>query len=381
MKVTKLDYNDKIKEKREEVYQLYQECFHDTKEYMDYYFSEKTKDNEIVTLELDQEIRSMIHLNPYYVQFNHMREWLYYIVAVGTKEEYRKRGYMRTLLEQSLLDMYENEKPFTYLMPAAYEIYAPYDFRTIYVQSRYKFRPMNPNNSLQVKPFVELLNEQQQNVVDYVNQQLMAQFQVYTIRDLNYYRRLAKEMAAAEGDLICFYDKDSVVAVISYMQEEDTVQVVESILDMKNTTRVMKQLECFVQQKNANSSIELLESHYYDPMYFRERCISQIEQPIMMGRIVHMEAFLSELRSNEPCVIIIGVKDDIIKNNEGNYELIIDETSIRINRTNQEPLICKTIGEWSNYFFGSKDKRESMIDNKELQNLKVFSSVYLNEIV
>ena len=55
---------------------------------------------------------------------------------VATRESCRKRGYMRELLVRTMEEMYRKKEPFTFLMPAAKEIYLPYDFRFIYEQDQ-----------------------------------------------------------------------------------------------------------------------------------------------------------------------------------------------------------------------------------------------------
>ena len=105
---------------------LYEEVFsEDSESFVNYYYTEKTKDNIIYAVTEDGEIRSMIHLNPYDVMVNKKEEKLHYIVAVATQEPYRKRGYMAALLKESLQAMYRQGEPFTYLMPASEKIYYP----------------------------------------------------------------------------------------------------------------------------------------------------------------------------------------------------------------------------------------------------------------
>ena len=45
---------------------LYEEVFsEDSASFVDYYYSEKTKDNQVYAVEEDDGIRAMLHLNPY----------------------------------------------------------------------------------------------------------------------------------------------------------------------------------------------------------------------------------------------------------------------------------------------------------------------------
>ena len=48
---------------------LWEQVFtEDTKEFLDYYYTEKTKNNEIYVIETDHDIRAMMRLNPYVIQ-------------------------------------------------------------------------------------------------------------------------------------------------------------------------------------------------------------------------------------------------------------------------------------------------------------------------
>ena len=47
------------------LYKLWKECFHDTDAFMAYYFDYYLRDNRILILEQKNQLKSMIHLNPY----------------------------------------------------------------------------------------------------------------------------------------------------------------------------------------------------------------------------------------------------------------------------------------------------------------------------
>ena len=114
---------------------LYEEVFsEDSKRFIDYYYTEKTKDNQIYVAEEDGGIQAMLHLNPYELNVNGTKKKANYIVAVATRESYRGRGFMKALLETALKDMYREGESFTYLMPVAEAIYTPHGFRTLYTQ-------------------------------------------------------------------------------------------------------------------------------------------------------------------------------------------------------------------------------------------------------
>ena len=47
------------------LYKLWKESFHDTDAFMAYYFDYYLRDNRILILEQKNQLKSMIHLNPY----------------------------------------------------------------------------------------------------------------------------------------------------------------------------------------------------------------------------------------------------------------------------------------------------------------------------
>lgn len=178
---------------------LYEEVFsEDSKGFVDYYYTEKIRDNTIYTVEEQEGIRSMLHLNPYEVMVNGREERLHYIVAVATQKEYRKRGYMGSLLKQSLRDMYRRGEPFTYLMPAAEAIYYPYDFRTVCRQTTEYWEGICDGEERCRKA----VPQDAVFLARMVQDGLKDQFDVYTKRDAAYYIRLMKEYESDGGCLM-----------------------------------------------------------------------------------------------------------------------------------------------------------------------------------
>ena len=80
---------------------LYEKAFpEDSRRFVDFYYEYKTRDNEILVLEKEGQIVSMLHLNPYRMIVNGYETAGCYIVAVATREDCRHRGHLRTLLER-----------------------------------------------------------------------------------------------------------------------------------------------------------------------------------------------------------------------------------------------------------------------------------------
>ena len=119
------------REEHERSRALYEEVFvEDEEAFVDAYYRIKAADNEILVAEDEGQIISMLHRNPYTFCFRGESVPADdYLVAVATKVTFRHRGLMRALLTKALRDMEEQERPFTFLMPADEAIYTPFDFR------------------------------------------------------------------------------------------------------------------------------------------------------------------------------------------------------------------------------------------------------------
>lgn len=193
MEIHKLSRDEKPGTRR-----LYEEVFsEDSSAFVDYYYTEKTKDNVIYGATEDQELQAMLHLNPYMLSVNGSERRVHYIVAVATRKEYRGRGYMAALLRHALRDMYEAGETFTFLMPAAEQIYLPHDFRTVYEQERRYYGQEHTEEG-----YEPLTEADCRELACAANKYLSADYQVFAIRDAAYYERLIKEYGSDGGRLM-----------------------------------------------------------------------------------------------------------------------------------------------------------------------------------
>lgn len=99
MKIKKLAVEEKGRTRA-----LWEEVFsEDTREFLDYYYFIKTRDNDIYVIEDEEnvpekengdeaEIVSMIQLNPYPLQIADRQEMTHYIIGVATRESCPETG-------------------------------------------------------------------------------------------------------------------------------------------------------------------------------------------------------------------------------------------------------------------------------------------------
>ena len=230
MLIRKLDKHEHGKTRK-----LYETVFfEDTKEFVDYYYTWKTKDNTIYVAEDEDGIHAMIHLNPFDVWVSGQVQKLHYIVAVATEEIYRHQGLMSRLLEAVEKEMADRGEAFTFLMPASEKIYAPFGYRYFAGQrsgilgssvigvdsflgpgqdSDKKESGQKKRQDINEIVAAEILIPEQyicrpvekgeyQKLADFVNCVLQQQYDVFVWRDAAYYERLCAEQRCQNGDVM-----------------------------------------------------------------------------------------------------------------------------------------------------------------------------------
>lgn len=214
MEIRKLRQEEHIRTR-----QLWEKIFtEDTPEFLDYYYSVKTSDNEIYAIEDSGEIVSMIHLNPYQMRVKDKVYQTHYIVAVATDERYRHQGLMRQLLNHTLQIMADRGEPFTFLMPANEAIYKPFGFEFIYEQKREKLSGKKcEDNTLEI---VEASSEHCQAIADFANETL-CEYDVVTWRDADYYKMILAEQVSENGGILVAKRDGKTQGVFCYAKEAD----------------------------------------------------------------------------------------------------------------------------------------------------------------
>lgn len=321
---------------------LYELCFpEDTKKFTDYYYKEKCRDNRIAALYSGGQMATMVHANPFMVSMCGKRAQVSYIVAVATHPDYRRRGLMRKLLGQVLNDCYKNGEPFSFLMPADAAYYESIGYRFWNSQIEWKLPEseekrlterlagaapkgrqitdmpsepelkaadisyMFPGSELKASDIssepkmraVRTLNDEEENVqlADFANRILDYNFDLYIKRDAAYYERLKKEQRSEDGDVVVLRNESGELAGSFCYSAEDDIEIREPV--------------------------------------FTES-MQEINHPVMMGRIVHLQNFVKDLRFPVPFYETISLRDDMIPENNGVFRIYIDAAGGKAERVN-----------------------------------------------
>lgn len=326
---------------------LWEEAFpEDSRQFGDYYFSEKIKDNRVLVLEENGRIDAMIQLNPYELQVKDQRWKIDYLVGVATRKDRRHRGYMRRLLAKMMADMRAEQMPFCFLMPADEAIYRPFGFTFIYDQPWFGWK----GEMAYERKRVSLESEDSlAQASDWMNRWLKERYQVYAIRDRAYVGRLVKEIASEQGTLELVFDGNHIIGAESFWGIEKKVQ-------------------------------RLL---YAEASYIKE---VKNPKPAIMARIIDMEHFmqvicLKQTVEKETETIILQMEDPLVPENQGTWRWTLNHETSWLEKLETSviaPDLTLTITELTAWLFGYDTPEAAAAFSDVIQQLQ---GVFLDEVV
>ena len=351
--------------------EMWSEIFYeDPEKFTEYYFREKMPDNTGYGLKEEGRLRAMLFLTPYMArilspdrQGNLFRDVpLCYIVGVGTKKEYRHRGYMDRLLRAALADLYEAEQPFTFLMPADPAIYTPYQFRYIYERPEFSVQKWG---RVQAEPMPE---GGEAVLAAFAERELEGRYQLFLKRDPSYYKRQKRESLAQNGDIYLWQENGELAGFYLYAEENGKAEIQEALV-----------AEHFAGKKALD--------------------ISDETKPVIMARITNVSAMLSLMRlagqeKEETVSLILRVADPLLPGNNGTFLWTVGkkESTIALLDEADEVDACVGIEGLAQFLFGKKDARDVMCGGRKgkpledavsvkLSCIEPLSRVCINEIV
>lgn len=335
--------------------ELWEEVFcEDTELFTDYYFGVKAPENEGFVLKGEEGLRAMLFLTPEKVQVFEEKVSSAYIVGVATRKEWRHRGYMAQLLQQSFQLMYEREVPFVFLMPVSAAIYEPFAFRYIYD------RPIWEAESLQ-RDKLEILDAAYEGQIAAFSEKVLQKTApVHICRDAAYDRVLFKEIEAQNGQVLGYFENGGLEGICLYTCEEGEADIQE-VLAMPHSE------EKFVTR-------------------------SKEKKPCIMARIVHLPAFLGLLRTKnaeEGFSFVLQVEDDRIEKNCGSFFCCVSDRGCVVSDFDGQNDDVSyfwngTVAELTERVFGYK-RAQAVGNNRQQEKLwerlRLLNPVRINEIV
>ena len=295
MKLRKLEKEEHGKTRR-----LYEEVFpEDTKEFLNYYYSVKTENNEMYVIEDGEKLVSMIHLNPYQLCIGETIHSANYIVAVATDVNYRQRGLMGQLLKHSMRVMYDRKEPFTFLMPAAEAIYYPYDFRFVYTRKQGEMCGENNESTVEIR----VATVSDCGKLATFSNDFLKGYQVTAHRDEAYFEMFLREQESQDGGIIVMEKQGEMVGMFFYAKGE-RYEIREPLFYDENDF------------KKAVYLFFMSEKEIVDTIAYGEGT-----KPIIMVRILHLETFLKTIKLENDLDCYVQIEDAFIAENNGIFHI------------------------------------------------------------
>ena len=281
---------------------LYEICFpEDTAKFIDYYYEEKCRDNEIIVLENEGKICSMIHANPFVVDCCGQKAAVHYLVAVATDPAYRRQGCMRRLLRKLLLEERDRGEPFSFLMPANPAYYEPFGYR--YWKSQ-RVWELDDGQVEKLQDYVLRRNACTERVdnkelAQISNQILDEKFDLYIPRNASYYERMRKEQQSEGGAVVPVYSENGKMCGSFCYSMEDGFEIREPLWQAD----------------------VILSGEPEEKLLPKEQIKS-----VMMGRVLNLSAFVKLLRFSDVYEETVHIRDELLPENNGCYRIYIDST-------------------------------------------------------
>ena len=362
--LTYLDAEDK-----DETKHLWHMCFpEDSESFIEYYYKEKTKDNEILVKKDNGLLISMVQYNPYAVKLRGRLWKLDYLVGVATEESRRREGHFRDVFVKMLHDEEAAGKPITYLVPVNPAVYAPMGFTFIGNVASYELT--EEAKKTLTRTVCQDTPEDCGRAAVYMEQWLGARYEMYTRRDAAYVSRLIKELASENGTLEFLEQDGRLVGLDAYWGWE---------------VREHRLL-------------------YAEDAY----TVKTGEKPWNMARLTNIGALLAafglkqaEQQGEEKRILTLGIRmnDPILEMNNGEFVWTIGETGSSLKARKPEPNTCgctENVSIWLetkpeelvSWLFGCRKAEEiwgGQLENKGLAEIlaqvDTVNGVYLDEIV
>ena len=398
----------------------------DSDRFLDYYYEVKTADNEILVLERDGEILSMLQLNPYRLQLGAAQVEAAYVIAVATDGRCRHQGMMARLLRRAMQDRQEKEQPFLFLMPAAEAIYRPFGFRFIYRQQSMTGVPGVPDDAEPLTPVEDhspvkaglpqkpdgwkgsaeawklspVAEDELEAAARFAEDQLSRRhIRVRTIRDRYYYHVLKKECQAENGNLCWMLQDGRRQGLVAYTYEE-AVEVREPLLP--EPERLEEALNgCFgsfhrplyvsgiVPGKEQNG-VQKAEGKPESGKWKQEPV-----RPVIMARALDLSVLTAGIRAVCPVSLVLDLEDGILPDNTGCFLWQVSELEScweklpAFGESGKAPVLRASVDEFVQLLFpgGEPAVSAALLERMapEVQEvwgkLSVYTNVFLNEIV
>lgn len=321
------------------------------------------KQNRIIGGFENNQLMTMLHLNPYVL---HLRgkDWkIPYIVGVATDPVARGSHVMGQLMATIFTMLRAMKVPFVILMPIYAGIYQPYGFAYTHFRKEYAL----PLKSLDLAGHVldrytlrRVPTEQAEAVLAPVYAKAMESYNGWVKRDHRVWENTLVTAAAENFETVIVENNGAPKAYGVYNKESGAVNVQEMLFaDAPSKVRLLQYMKGLAGTYQTLNWLAAADDLTY--LQLPDQSLAPKLAPFMMGRTVNAAQCLRELLVPERLVgkeLVLGLKDEQIALNTMLVKLRFTEAGTKILNTLDDPEILLDESAFTQLFFGAFSAEE-----------------------
>lgn len=264
---------------------LWKEVFHDSKEYIEYYFANKAVRSGVYSDYDDGHLCAMAYFTPYEAMFMGRECKTHYIVGVATDKNYRHQKRMTKLLEQGIAVCFQEESPLVFLSPETPRVYKTLGFVGTYWRET---TTVNYTGERWYKtvPFNELNKKRKDELAEFAEAMLLSEgFELYLKHSAGYYEEIEKELNALNGGVLVLYEGQEIVAAANYICEEGQMEVTELICQKDKGKKVIETISDHL----GTAFLKIDDSYFISEIEGKGIVREKQEKPYIMYKITSTE--------------------------------------------------------------------------------------------
>lgn len=292
-----MKYRVVAKNELPQVEELWDYCFEKRQEpFFQYYFSSYCCQQNIVMGAFDnaQQLKSMVHINPYRLRVRGTEQLVPYLVGVATAPEARGAHIVKPLLRFTLAALKAQSVAFVTLMPIYAGIYLPYEFSYCYYRHSYRL----PLASLTLPKaaadlFVERVPLQAELLAPLYERCLAAVNGAALRSDFQWQKLLTVH---AQENVLCAIAKrkGESVGYMLYTIVEGVFNIIELLaVDVQAKSRLLQ--FAATHQSSAKELSWLAEPWDRTYLHFADQSVTGSVAPFMMARCLNVRLALEQL--------------------------------------------------------------------------------------
>ncbi len=300
-------------DKKDSVLKLWRECFDDTDQYVDMFFSEVYRDEDALVLEEEGRIVSSMMLQRYTMNFHGVTSSVSYVCGAATAKSLRGHGYMRRLMGHALRESYRRGDILCTLIPAGewlYHYYGHMGFSPVFYMDKERYTSAHKFRSTGVySRYYDLSGVEAYGFFNRIMESRPCAVQ-HTRRQ---YDEILMDNSADAGAVIALADSHgSPVAMAFAVPDADEV-VVKDVLAVDGDSRAAVLAEVLREFAGCPMTVY----GYYDAVRDNDNYVVR-----GMARVVNVEKCLSVIAGRYTGMkLSIRVNDAEIDENNGVYTL------------------------------------------------------------